>query len=145
VQVDRELFIAGSSHAEQFGRALQELTLNVYGQLAINLQEVIERKQKEMGDRRGIELNLFIIKNCQKLVTPAFLHEDQAVMEVQRTPQRGTSQTHLHANGVHSPSSSHSSTPHIPSLTQLTTALSNVLTILHEARCPAAVVRQFFQ
>lgn len=40
VQVNREYFVSGPSHAEQFARALQDLALNVYGQIAVNFQEV---------------------------------------------------------------------------------------------------------
>eukprot|EP00026_Physarum_polycephalum_P000657 Phypoly_transcript_00658.p1 GENE.Phypoly_transcript_00658~~Phypoly_transcript_00658.p1 ORF type:complete len:1364 (+),score=481.35 Phypoly_transcript_00658:143-4234(+) len=123
VQVDRDQFIQGTNHAEAFGRAVQELTLNIYSQLVLNLQE-----------------------SFQKVIIPAFLQEDLAVMDAQRTPTRGSSHAQL-PNGLHSPtspSSPHNPAPPVPSLTLLTNALTNFLTILRDARCPPVVVKQFF-
>lgn len=123
IQVNRDAFTSGSMHAEQFGRSLQELTLNIYSQLVNNIQE-----------------------NFQQLLVPAFLREDQTIVSRPRSPpQRGGSMAQISApTGPTSPTPIHPSAA-IPSLNQLTNHLTFVLTLLRDARLPPAVIRQFFK
>lgn len=62
--------------------------------------------------------------------------------------QKGTIRTASQA-AISSPPSSplhnHHATVAVPSLTLLTNTLSKVHTLLRDAKCPAAVIRQFFQ